>query len=117
MRNICQRKGFNKYFLSKTFTNSIYSTVNNATSCIFYCLSYLQMMREFLPGMLKRNHGHVVAISSVASLGAGPNGSAYIATKWATTGKLKLFTTSINISPHGTNLPLRVSTHGYTGFI
>nr|XP_018898497.1 PREDICTED: short-chain dehydrogenase/reductase family 16C member 6-like [Bemisia tabaci] len=52
-------------------------------------MSHFMMMREFLPGMLQRNHGHVVAISSVASLGAGPNGSAYIATKWATTGLMQ----------------------------
>jgi len=37
--------------------------------------------------MLERNHGQIVAISSMSSKSGLPGLSTYTATKWATTGK------------------------------
>nr|XP_018898706.1 PREDICTED: 17-beta-hydroxysteroid dehydrogenase 13-like [Bemisia tabaci] len=51
-------------------------------------MSHFWMIREFLPGMLSRNHGHVVAISSVLSLIGGHDASLYTSTKWAVTGMM-----------------------------
>lgn len=44
------------------------------------------MNREILPSMLKRNKGHIVAISSMASLAEEPGLSVYSATKYAVNG-------------------------------
>lgn len=39
------------------------------------------MIREFLPGMLERNDGHIVAMGSIASFSSIANASMYVATK------------------------------------
>lgn len=48
------------------------------------------MNREILPSMLERNHGQIVAISSMSSMSGLSGISTYTATKWATNGKLIL---------------------------
>lgn len=45
------------------------------------------MIRSFLPGMMKRNSGHIVAISSISSLSGEAKLSAYSASKWGINGK------------------------------
>ena len=42
--------------------------------------------REFLPAMLRRNTGHIVNVSSVASRFVWPGATAYIAARWAVRG-------------------------------
>jgi NADP-dependent 3-hydroxy acid dehydrogenase YdfG len=42
--------------------------------------------REFLPAMLRRNSGHIVNVSSVASRFVWPGATAYIAARWAVRG-------------------------------
>lgn len=42
--------------------------------------------KEFLPGMLEQNSGHIITISSASSLIGNPNMSVYAASKWAVTG-------------------------------
>ena len=42
--------------------------------------------RAFLPGMLERNSGHIVNVSSVASRFVWPGATAYIAARWAVRG-------------------------------
>lgn len=42
--------------------------------------------REFLPGMIERNHGHVCNIASAAGMIANPRMSVYVASKWAVIG-------------------------------
>ena len=42
--------------------------------------------REFLPGMLQRNTGHIVNVSSAASRFVWPGATAYIAARWAVRG-------------------------------
>ncbi len=46
----------------------------------------MHITREVLPGMIARNRGHIVNISSAASLLANPRMSVYCASKWAVTG-------------------------------
>lgn len=46
------------------------------------------MIRTFLPSMMKRNSGHIVAISSTSALCGLPKLSAYTASKWGVNGKL-----------------------------
>lgn len=45
------------------------------------------MVRAFLPGMKKRNEGHIVATSSVAAFTCAANIVPYAATKYGVTGK------------------------------
>ncbi|KAL4112302.1 hypothetical protein QTP88_016116 [Uroleucon formosanum] len=47
------------------------------------------MIRAFLPGMLKRNSGHIVAISSISSLNGEANLSAYTASKCGVNGMME----------------------------
>lgn len=58
----------------------IYSLVVNFSS--------VQMIREILPSMLERNSGHIVTISSMATLKVMPLNSTYAATKCALNGML-----------------------------
>lgn len=44
-------------------------------------ISHWTTVKEFLPAMVKRNHGHVVTIASVASFVALPGGADYSSTK------------------------------------
>jgi NADP-dependent 3-hydroxy acid dehydrogenase YdfG len=46
--------------------------------------------RAFLPAMLKRKHGDVFFMSSIAGLGAYPNAAAYCAAKFGVTGLAKV---------------------------
>lgn len=48
------------------------------------------MIREILPSMMKRNSGHIVAISSLSSLAGTAGLSSYTASKWGVNGKLNL---------------------------
>ena len=57
----------------------------------------------FLPGMLKRNSGHVVNISSVGSRFVWPGATAYLAARWAVRGftqalRADLATTGIGVT-------------------
>uniref|UniRef100_A0A2S2PZJ2 Short-chain dehydrogenase/reductase 3 n=1 Tax=Sipha flava TaxID=143950 RepID=A0A2S2PZJ2_9HEMI len=47
------------------------------------------MIRTFLPGMMKRNSGHIVAISSASSLCSLSKLSAYSASKWGLNGMME----------------------------
>jgi NAD(P)-dependent dehydrogenase (short-subunit alcohol dehydrogenase family) len=46
--------------------------------------------RAFLPAMLKRKHGDIFFMSSIAGLGAYPNAAAYCAAKFGVTGLAKV---------------------------
>jgi len=46
-----------------------------------------QMMQAFLPSMIEKNHGHIVALSSLAGLSGIPNLVPYCATKFAVRGE------------------------------
>ena len=49
-------------------------------------LSHFWTIRQFLPRMLQKNHGHIVAMSSVAGLNGAPNLTPYCSTKFAVRG-------------------------------
>lgn len=59
-----------------------------------------QLIRKFLPGMLKRDDGHIVVISDVLSLTAIQNGAAYTASKWGVNGRLFAKLTFLHIVLH-----------------
>lgn len=56
--------------------------------------------RAFLPGMLRRNTGHIVNVSSVASRFVWPGATAYIAARWAVRG----FTQALRADLAGTGI-------------
>lgn len=60
----------------------------------------LYITRELLPGMIKRNSGHVINIGSTAGHESYPMGNVYAATKFA----VKALSQSIRIDVLGTNI-------------
>ncbi len=63
----------------------------------------LYVTRAFVPGMIKRNHGHIINIGSVAGHGAYQGGNVYAATKHAVKAlsrslRLDLMGTAIRVS-------------------
>ncbi|XP_022176951.1 short-chain dehydrogenase/reductase family 16C member 6-like isoform X2 [Myzus persicae] len=52
-------------------------------------LGHFWMIRSFLPSMMKRNSGHIVAISSISSLSGEAKLSAYSASKWGVNGMME----------------------------
>lgn len=55
------------------------------------------MIREFLPSMIQRNSGHIVAIASLAGLNGLANASVYSATKHGVIGTMfAIFELKIN---------------------
>lgn len=63
----------------------------------------IHVSRAVIPGMLKRNRGHIINIGSVAGKWTYPGGAAYCATKAA----VAALTEGMKMDLHGT--PLRVS--------
>jgi len=62
----------------------------------------------FLPGMLKRNSGHIVNVSSVGSRFVWPGATAYIAARWAIRG----FTEALRSDLAGTNVKVTLYESG-----
>jgi NADP-dependent 3-hydroxy acid dehydrogenase YdfG len=60
----------------------------------------LRLCRLTLPGMIRRNAGHVVNLGSVAGLGVYEGGSVYCATKWA----VKAITQAMRLELNGTDI-------------
>ncbi|GFY46241.1 hypothetical protein TNIN_391611 [Trichonephila inaurata madagascariensis] len=52
-------------------------------------LAHFWVVRAFLPGMLKVDHGHFVTISSLAGLGGSPKLTDYCASKFAAIGLME----------------------------
>jgi len=63
-------------------------------------LAAFSITRAFLPGILSRNSGHIVNVSSVASRFVWPGATAYIAARWAVRG----FTEALRADLHNTNI-------------
>lgn len=68
-----------KYFHQHTHTEIERTMSINADALMHVAL-------EFLPGMLERNRGHIVNISSAAGMVGNPKMSVYAASKWAVIG-------------------------------
>ncbi|XP_022176947.1 short-chain dehydrogenase/reductase family 16C member 6-like isoform X2 [Myzus persicae] len=78
-------------------------------------MAHIWMKREILPSMLERNHGHIVAMSSMSSMAGVANISTYTLTKWGINGmmeclhnELKRFNTDVKTT---TILPYFVETN------
>lgn len=52
--------------------------------------------KAFLPGMMERNHGHIVAISSIAGVTPAPGAAEYVASKHAVYGFLESLRTELH---------------------
>jgi short-subunit dehydrogenase len=79
----------------------------------------MHITREVLPGMMARNRGHIVNISSAASLLANPRMSVYCASKWAVTGwseSLRIELAQINSAVQVTTvMPYYIDTGMFAG--
>lgn len=65
---------------------------------VFYCFHYFQILQAFLPSMIEKNHGHIVALSSLAGLGGLPNLVPYCASKFAVRGEQAHIQLNFNIA-------------------
>jgi len=54
-------------------------------------MQFFQMLQAYLPSMIKKNYGHIVALSSIAGIVGLPNLVPYSASKYAVKGKSNLF--------------------------
>lgn len=63
-------------------------------------LAAFHLTRAFLPGMLQRNTGHIVNVTSAASRIVWPGATAYIAARWAVRG----FTEALRADLHYTGI-------------
>ncbi|MFQ6372643.1 SDR family oxidoreductase [Shewanella sp. YIC-542] len=70
--------------VGKQFTEHTAADINRTMAV--NTLAPMQLCRELLPHMCRQGHGHIVNVSSAASLVANPGMSVYCASKWATTG-------------------------------
>ncbi|KAG5337631.1 S16C6 reductase, partial [Acromyrmex heyeri] len=52
-------------------------------------------LKAFLPNMIKKNHGHIVAISSIAAFFTSPYGTVYCPSKFAIKGNSTTYFTII----------------------
>jgi len=54
-------------------------------------MQFSQILQAYLPSMIKKNYGHIVALSSIAGIVGLPNLVPYSASKHAVKGKSDLF--------------------------
>jgi len=54
-------------------------------------MQFCQILQAYLPSMIKKNYGHIVALSSIAGIVGLPNLVPYSASKHAVKGKSDLF--------------------------
>lgn len=66
----------------------------------------MHLTREILPGMMERKQGHIINISSAASLVANPKMSVYAASKWAVTA----WSETIRLELEAIGSPIKVTT-------
>ncbi|XP_011640986.1 short-chain dehydrogenase/reductase family 16C member 6 isoform X3 [Pogonomyrmex barbatus] len=67
-------------------------------------LAHFWMLQAFLPSMIEKNHGHVVALSSLAGLGGLPNLVPYCASKFAVRGLMESISEELRITSKGKSL-------------
>ncbi len=103
--------------VGKPFYEHSHADIDNEMAVNTTALMHLT--REVLPGMMARNHGHIVNISSAASLLANPRMAVYCASKWAVTGwseSLQLELAQINSAVQVTTvMPYYIDTGMFAG--
>ncbi|XP_070161826.1 short-chain dehydrogenase/reductase family 16C member 6-like [Polyergus mexicanus] len=67
-------------------------------------LAHIWMLEAFLPSMIEKNHGHIVALSSLAGLAGIPYLVPYCATKFAVRGLMETLEQELRISSQGKSL-------------
>lgn len=67
-------------------------------------LAHFWMLQAFLPSMIEKNHGHIVALSSLAGLGGIPNLVPYCASKFAVRGLMEAMSEELRVSSKGKSL-------------
>ncbi|KAL0109613.1 hypothetical protein PUN28_014574 [Cardiocondyla obscurior] len=67
-------------------------------------LAHFWMLQTFLPSMIEKNHGHVVALSSLAGIGGLPNLVPYCASKFAVRGLMESISEELRVSSKGKSL-------------
>ncbi|XP_018354254.1 PREDICTED: 17-beta-hydroxysteroid dehydrogenase 13-like [Trachymyrmex septentrionalis] len=67
-------------------------------------LGHFWMLQAYLPSMMKRNYGHIVALSSIAGIVGFPNLVPYSATKHAVLGMMEALEDELHISNKGKSL-------------
>ncbi|XP_029166761.1 short-chain dehydrogenase/reductase family 16C member 6-like [Nylanderia fulva] len=67
-------------------------------------LAHFWMLQAFLPSMIEKNYGHVVALSSLAGIGGLPNLVPYCASKFAVRGLMESISEELRISSKGKSL-------------
>ncbi|KAL6436709.1 hypothetical protein ACFW04_004859 [Cataglyphis niger] len=67
-------------------------------------LAHIWMLEAFLPSMIEKNHGHIVALSSLAGLAGIPYLVPYSATKFAVRGLMETLKDELRISSQGKSL-------------
>jgi all-trans-retinol dehydrogenase (NAD+) len=68
-------------------------------------LAHFWTVRAFLPGMIKRGHGHIVTVSSAAAISPAPKLADYAASKWAAFG----FDEALRLEFKRDNLPIKTT--------
>ncbi|XP_012529092.2 short-chain dehydrogenase/reductase family 16C member 6 [Monomorium pharaonis] len=58
-------------------------------------------LKAFLPSMIEKDHGHIVALSSVAGLAGGPYGTVYCSSKFAVRGLMEAFSEELRRLSNG----------------
>ncbi|XP_018366631.1 PREDICTED: 17-beta-hydroxysteroid dehydrogenase 13-like [Trachymyrmex cornetzi] len=67
-------------------------------------LGHFWMLQAYLPSMMKRNYGHIVALSSLAGIVGFPYLIPYSATKHAVQGMMDALETELHVSNEGKSL-------------
>lgn len=67
-------------------------------------LAHFWMLQAFLPSMIEKNHGHIVALSSLAGIGGLPNLVPYCASKFAVRGLMESISEELRTSTKGKSL-------------
>lgn len=73
-------------------------------------LAHCWILQAFLPSMIARNYGHVVALSSIAGIVGLTNLVPYCATKFAVRGLMEALNEELRETSKGTNLNINFTT-------
>ncbi|EZA56274.1 Short-chain dehydrogenase/reductase family 16C member [Ooceraea biroi] len=67
-------------------------------------MAHIWMLQAYLPSMIEKNHGHIVALSSIAGLSGVPYIVPYCATKYAIRGLMEALNDELRLSSDNKSL-------------